>query len=82
MLSVVRVLHRPDEETKMALDGKPFALEAREKADQAIQLAKLKLYTSSRVLELLTRGQAPVAIAADQLAHMGRTLRTGSPANG
>ena len=61
-----------DQTTKqiMALDGKVGALEARGRADQAIQLAKLKLYTSSRVLELLTRGQAPVTITGAQLAQM------------
>ena len=53
-----------------ALEEKIGGLEAKSKADQAIQLAKLKLYTSSRVLELLTRGQAPVTITADQLANM------------
>ena len=61
------------DETKkqiMALDGKVGALEARGRADQAIQLAKLKLHTSSRVLELLTRRQAPVTITAAQLAQM------------
>ena len=61
------------DETKkqiIALDGKVGALEARGRADQAIQLAKLKLYTSSRVLELLTRGQAPVTITASQLTQM------------
>ena len=33
----------------MALDGKVCALETTEKANQAVQLAKLKLYTSFRV---------------------------------
>jgi len=53
-----------------ALEEKIGGLEAESTVDQAIQLAKLKLYTSSRVLELLTRGQAPVTITEAQLAQM------------